>query len=70
MAGIARAWPWFLCCLGFIGIAGLHRLYTGQPVVGVIQFCTMGGFFVWTYLDFKAILSGDFRDVDGKRLSS
>lgn len=31
-----------LWAAGFIGFAGLHRIYMGRPVSGVIWLCTLG----------------------------
>jgi hypothetical protein len=54
-----------LLCL-FAGLIGAHRLYTGHTAVGVIQMFTFGGFGVWALLDFFNILTGQFKDAEGR----
>lgn len=39
----------------FFGLIGLHRFYLDSPVVGLIQFFTLGGFGMWWLLDFFLI---------------
>lgn len=58
-----------LCLLGFIGIAGLHRMYVGKVGSGVLHLCTVGICFVGTVLDLISILSGGFRDSYGQPLA-
>ena len=55
-----------LCALGFLGVAGFHRFYTKHTGLGFLQFFTLGGCFIWTLIDFILILSGKFKDADGK----
>ena len=57
-----------LCILGFFGLGGLHRIYTGKVGSGVLYFLTYGLCFVGTILDLFAILSGGFRDSYGQPL--
>lgn len=40
---------WLL--LLFLGIFGAHRFYLGRPVSGLIQLFTLGGFFIWVFID-------------------
>lgn len=55
----------FLCCLGFIGIAGLHKFYTGKKLSGVLYLLTFGYLFVGTIMDLMSIVLGDFKDANG-----
>ncbi len=55
----------FLCCLGFIGLAGLHKFYTGKKLAGFIYFFTLGYLFIGTVMDLMSIILGDFRDANG-----
>lgn len=57
-----------LCCLGFIGFSGIHRMYVGKVGSGVLYFLTGGLCFVGTVLDIISILSGGFRDSFGRPL--
>ena len=55
----------FLCCLGFIGIAGLHKFYTGKKLAGFFYLITLGYIFVGTVMDLMSIILGDFKDSNG-----
>ncbi len=46
-----------LCCIGFLGVAGLHKFYEGKPLAGLIYFFTFGLFFIGTILDLLALLA-------------
>lgn len=58
-----------LCCLGFVGLAGIHRMYVGKVGTGVLWFLTSGLCVVGTVLDLISILSGGFRDSYGQPLA-
>ena len=55
-------------CL-FLGVFGVHRFYTGNFIIGAIQFFTLGLGGLWTLLDFFLLLSGQYVDGDGKRVA-
>ena len=55
-------------CL-FLGVFGVHRFYTGNFIIGAIQFFTLGLGGLWTLIDFFLLLSGQYVDGDGKRVS-
>ena len=57
-----------LCCLGFIGIGGLHHFYVGRIGMGIVYFCTCGFFFFGTIVDLIKIATGTFRDNVGAPL--
>lgn len=57
-----------LCLLGFVGIAGLHRMYVGRAGSGVFHLLTCGLCFVGTVIDTISILGGGFRDSFGQPL--
>ncbi len=58
-----------LCALGFGCLAGLHRFYVGKIGTGILYLLTGGLFFIGTLIDFIALLSGTFEDVDGNKLT-
>ena len=53
-----------ICC----GIGGVHRIYAGKVITGIIQFCTGGGFLIWQILDIIRIVLGCFDDKEGKTI--
>ena len=42
----------------FLGFLGIHRFYLGYTKIGIIQFLTGGGFFVWALVDFLRLITG------------
>ena len=56
-----------LLCL-FFGIAGFHRFYVGKVGTGILQIFTFGGLGIWSLIDFVMILTGSFKDSEGKSL--
>lgn len=51
-----------LICLGMCGV---HRIYAGKVVTGVIQFLTAGLCGIWQIIDIILILLGKFQDKEG-----
>ena len=51
-----------LCLVGFLGIAGLHRMYVGKVGSGILHLFTYGICGIGTVIDLISILSGGFRD--------
>jgi hypothetical protein len=58
----------FLCCLGFIGFNGLHRLYVGKTGTGLLWFFTVGLYLFGTIADLIVLCCGNFTDSDGRQL--
>jgi hypothetical protein len=52
-----------------LGVFGAHRFYVGKIGTGLLQLCTLGGLGLWYLYDLITIASGEFRDVDGRRVS-
>ena len=54
-----------LLCL-VIGGLGIHRFYVGKVGRGILMILTMGGLGIWVIVDLILIITGSFRDADGK----
>lgn len=53
-----------ICC----GFGGVHRIYAGKVITGIIQFCTAGGFIIWQVIDIIRIIFGCFDDKEGRTI--
>ena len=50
----------------FLGIFGAHRFYLGKIGTGILMLFTLGGFGIWTLIDFIMAVSGAMKDKNGK----
>ena len=50
----------------FVGVIGIHRFYLGYIGIGIIQLLTLGGFGIWTLIDFILIITGDLKPKGGE----
>jgi hypothetical protein len=64
-----RILPAFLLCF-FLGVFGAHRFYAGKIPTAVLQLLTLGGLGIWALVDFIMIVSGNFRDGEGEKITS
>lgn len=55
-----------LSLLIFCSLGGIHRIYAGKVVTGIIQLCTLGGCVVWQVVDIIRIVLGCFDDKEGR----
>jgi hypothetical protein len=52
-----------------LGPFGAHRFYVGRARSGALMAVTLGGLGLWWLYDLIVVAAGDFRDVDGRRVS-
>ncbi len=57
-----------LCCLGFIGLGGIHDFYLGNYGKAIIKLFTANWFMIGTIIDAISIASGSYRDNAGAPL--
>jgi TM2 domain-containing membrane protein YozV len=68
MATEKRILPTGLLCF-FLGVFGAHRFYVGKIGTGLLQLVTFGGLGIWWLVDMIMLVSGEFRDKAGNRLT-
>ena len=63
-----RILPAGLLCF-FLGVFGAHRFYVGKIGTGLLQLFTLGGLGIWMLVDLIMLVSGEFRDKEGNRIT-
>lgn len=58
-----------LLCL-FLGGIGVHRFYAGKIGTGILQVITVGGCGIWSLVDLIMILTGNFTDAKGNKITN
>jgi len=53
----------------FLGIFGAHRFYVGKIGTGILMIFTLGGLWVWMFVDLIMIIVGAFKDKEGRRVT-
>jgi TM2 domain-containing membrane protein YozV len=64
-----RILPAFLLCF-FVGYLGIHRFYVGKIGTGIFQLLTLGGLFIWAFVDLIMLACGVFTDGDGNKITA
>jgi TM2 domain-containing membrane protein YozV len=70
-AGIpADGYDWLTCLLlcFFVGGLGVHSFYTKKTGIGIAQLLTLGGCGIWALVDLIMIITGGFKDGQGRPL--
>ena len=63
-----RLLPAFLL-LFFLGPFGAHRFYVGKIGTGILMLCTLGGLGIWWLVDLIMMLTGNFREKNGEKVT-
>ena len=50
----------------FLGTWGAHRFYLGKIGTAILMIFTLGGFGIWTLIDFIFAVAGLMKDKEGK----
>lgn len=48
---------------------GIHRFYVGKVGTGILYLVTCSGFGIWWIVDLILIVTGNFTDSDGNRIT-
>lgn len=64
----SRGTALLLSLAGFVGFCGLHRIYLGKPISGIIQLLTAGLFGIWQFIDIIRLVFNLMDDGEGRKL--
>lgn len=54
----------------FVGVLGVHRFMVGKIGTGLLMLFTFGGLGIWSLIDFIVILTGNFTDKQGNKITA
>ena len=66
---LSRSTALILALLGFFLVCGLHRLYAGKVISGLLQLITVGFFGIWQIIDIVRLIFGSFEDSQGRTIA-
>jgi TM2 domain-containing membrane protein YozV len=52
-----------------LGPFGVHRFFVGKIGTGVLQLVTLGGLGIWVLVDLVLIITGNFTDGNGDKIT-
>lgn len=61
-----RKWTTTFLLFFFLGAFGVHRFYVGKVGTGFLYLFTLGLFGIGVLVDFFMIVTGHFRDKEGR----
>ena len=70
MEGNKKDWLVTLLLCLFLGGIGVHRFYAGKIGTGILQLITLGGCGIWTLIDLIMIITGNFTDGNGNKITN
>jgi TM2 domain-containing membrane protein YozV len=53
----------------FFGVFGAHRFYAGKVGTAFLMLVTIGGFGIWSFIDFLISIFGEFTDSQGLKIA-
>ena len=63
-----KEWVVTIILCFFFGGWGVHRFYVGKVGTGLLMLFTLGGFFIWWFIDLIMIACEAFRDKEGRKI--
>ncbi len=68
MENSSKDWTTTLLLCIFLGFLGVHHFYVGKTGMGILWLFTGGCFGIGWIIDIIQIVSGNFTDVQGKKI--